>query len=110
MSDSAASAYEMLTARDARFDVVVSDIGMPGEDGYSLMRRLRAANIRVPAVALTGFASNQDAIAAREAGFDLHVPKPLDVGIDRLVSMLLRLSARPLAASAAESPVQGAAP
>jgi signal transduction histidine kinase/ActR/RegA family two-component response regulator len=110
VSDSAASAYEMLTARDARFDVVVSDIGMPGEDGYSLMRRLRAANIRVPAVALTGFASNQDAIAAREAGFDLHVPKPLDVGIDRLVSMLLRLSARPLAASAAESPVQGAAP
>ena len=106
-SDSAASAYEALSARDARFDLVISDIGMPEEDGYSLMRRLRAANNRILAVALTGFASSQDAAAAREAGFDVHVPKPLD--IDSLVSLLRNLSGPRPAASVSDGPVHAAA-
>jgi signal transduction histidine kinase/ActR/RegA family two-component response regulator len=108
VSDSAASAYEMLTAPDARFDVVVSDIGMPREDGYSLIRRLRSADNRVPAVALTGFASSEDAVAAREAGFDLHMPKPLD--IDRFVSLLRGLAARRPAVAVNEGALQSAAP
>jgi CheY-like chemotaxis protein len=80
---------------------------MPEEDGYSLMRRLRAANNRILAVALTGFASSQDAAAAREAGFDVHVPKPLD--IDSLVSLLRNLSGPRPAASVSDGPVHAAA-
>lgn len=92
VSDSVASAYEKLSAAGARFDVVVTDIGMPVEDGYSLVRKLRALESggRVLAIALTGFASTQDAAAALEAGFDLHVPKPVD--FERFVPMIRRLS------------------
>ena len=76
------------TARDAldrvtnrRPDVLVSDIGMPEEDGYSLIRRVRqmpadAAN-KLPAIALTAYARQQDAEAAIGAGFDYHLPKPV---------------------------------
>jgi signal transduction histidine kinase/CheY-like chemotaxis protein len=92
VSDSAASAYAKLSAEGARFDVVVTDIGMPLEDGYSLVRKLRAlkSGNRVLAIALTGFASTYDAAAALEAGFDLHVAKPVD--FERFVPMIRRLS------------------
>jgi CheY-like chemotaxis protein len=80
---------------------------MPEEDGFSLMRRLRVANNRVLAVALTGFASSQDAAAAREAGFDLHVPKPLD--IDSFVSLLRRLTGWRPAAAVGDSAAHAAA-
>jgi CheY-like chemotaxis protein len=64
-----------------RPDVLVSDIGMPEEDGYSLIRRVRqmpddAAN-KLPAIALTAYARQQDAEAALGAGFDYHLPKPV---------------------------------
>lgn len=62
--------------------VLVSDIGLPGKDGYTLMRELRARTETrgelIPALALTGFASENDATRAREAGFQMHVPKPVD--------------------------------
>jgi len=62
--------------------VVVSDIGMPGEDGYALIRRIRAlasANIaRTPVVALTAFARPEDRARALTAGFDDHVSKPIE--------------------------------
>ena len=61
-------------------DLIVSDIGMPGEDGYSLIRRLRAAEgdgAHVPAIALTGFAREDDGVAALNAGFHAHVCKPV---------------------------------
>jgi signal transduction histidine kinase/CheY-like chemotaxis protein len=92
VSDSAASAYEKLSANGARFDVVVTDIGMPVEDGYSLVRKLRAlkSGNRVLAIALTGFASTHDAAAALEAGFDLHMAKPVD--FERFVPLIRRLS------------------
>ena len=92
VSDSAASAYEKLSAKGASFDVVVTDIGMPFEDGYSLVRRLRAlkSGNRVLAIALTGHASTGDAAAALAAGFDLHVAKPVD--FERFVPMICRLS------------------
>jgi PAS domain S-box-containing protein len=62
--------------------VLLSDIGMPGGDGYGLIRQVRAlsaeAGGRVPAVALTAFAREEDMRRAVEAGFDLHLPKPVD--------------------------------
>ena len=63
-------------------DVLVSDIGMPGEDGYSLIRKVRDAEKetggRLPAVALTAFARTEDRFAALSAGFNMHVPKPVE--------------------------------
>ncbi|TMQ25294.1 MAG: response regulator [Deltaproteobacteria bacterium] len=61
--------------------VLISDIGMPGEDGYSLMRRVRALPPErggdVPAIALTAYARAEDFQAAIQAGFQLHVAKPI---------------------------------
>jgi signal transduction histidine kinase/CheY-like chemotaxis protein len=92
VSDSAASAYAKLCAQGASFDVVVTDIGMPVEDGYSLVRKLRAlkSGDRVLAIALTGHATTSDAATALEAGFDLHVAKPVD--FERFVPMIRRFS------------------
>ncbi len=77
------------SARDAferflqdRADVIVSDIGMPGEDGYSLIRRIRALGPHrggnVPAVALTAYARAEDRMKAVMAGFQHHVAKPVE--------------------------------
>ena len=67
--------------RNRRPDVLVSDIGMPEEDGYSLIRRVRQmpadAEKKLPAIALTAYARRQDAEAAIGAGFDCHLPKPV---------------------------------
>lgn len=66
-----------------RPDAVISDIAMPGEDGYSFIRRVRALHRErgeapLPAVALTAFASPTDRRSALAAGFDAHLGKPLD--------------------------------
>jgi signal transduction histidine kinase len=62
--------------------VLVTDIGMPDVDGYELVRRLRALEPRlgvvVPTVALTAFVRDVDREKSRSAGFDAHIPKPLD--------------------------------
>lgn len=61
-------------------DAIVSDIGMPGKDGYDLIREIRrreGGDRRVPAVALTSFTRQQDEQQALAAGFDAHCPKPL---------------------------------
>ena len=64
-------------------DILLSDIGMPGEDGYSFIRRVRALpeehGGRVPAIALTAFARTEDRTATLRAGFRAHVPKPIDI-------------------------------
>ena len=62
-------------------DVLISDIRMPDEDGYSLIRSLRSAGIATPAIALTAFARREDAEEARAAGFQIHLPKPVDAGL-----------------------------
>ncbi|MEO7969759.1 MAG: response regulator, partial [bacterium] len=63
-----------------QFDIIISDIAMPEVDGLELMRelRLRPGLATVPAIALTGYASQTDAKAAIAAGFDLHLSKPID--------------------------------
>jgi signal transduction histidine kinase/ActR/RegA family two-component response regulator len=79
-------------------DVVLSDIGMPDEDGYSLVRRLRSRSVtrggRIPAVAVTAYASDDDRLAAQTAGFQAHVAKPFEPSeLARLVAALGRSSA-----------------
>ena len=63
-------------------DILVSDIGMPVEDGYSLIRKVRSSASekikRLPAVALTAYASKQDRDRAIEAGYNEHLAKPID--------------------------------
>jgi PAS domain S-box-containing protein len=78
-------------------DILVSDIGLPGEDGFSLLSRIRALEALgglkpIPAVALTGYAQTGDVERCRAAGFQRHLPKPLEP--DELVACLRTLSTR----------------
>ncbi|NVB80978.1 MAG: PAS domain-containing protein [Kofleriaceae bacterium] len=79
-ADSAAAAYDAIQRE--RPDVMISDLGMPGEDGYNLIRRVRALpdehGGRTPAVALTAYARKEDRTRAMLAGFQNHVPKPVE--------------------------------
>jgi CheY-like chemotaxis protein len=90
----AANAGHALDLLDAgSFGVVVSDIGMPGMNGYELIRqhRLRAStSARTPAIALTAYAREEDRRLALEAGFDAHVAKPVDP--DELVRLVVSLA------------------
>lgn len=78
----ASAAETIAILDDYNPDVLVSDIGMPGEDGYSLIRKIReleaATGKRLPAVALTAFARTEDRYQALAAGFNMHVPKPVE--------------------------------
>ncbi|MEG4318503.1 MULTISPECIES: PAS domain S-box protein [unclassified Microcoleus] len=75
-------------------DILVSDIGMPVEDGYSLIRKVRSSEAdkikRLPAVALTAYASEQDRARAIEAGYDEHLAKPIDSA--RFAAVLAQLN------------------
>ena len=73
--------------------LIVSDVGMPGEDGYAFITRWRAEAgdaARIPAVALTAYAGRTDKIRLLSAGFDAHVPKPLDPA--ELITVLASLT------------------
>jgi signal transduction histidine kinase len=77
----AASAAEAVAeVQRRRFAVLVCDIAMPGEDGYTLIRRLRATpqGRHLPAVALTAYARGEDRERALAAGFDAHLAKPVE--------------------------------
>ena len=85
-------ALETAQQPGAEFDLILSDIGMPGMDGYELMRRLRQLDspvARLPAIALTGFGRQADERRAREAGFDAHLPKP--ASLDALTALMATL-------------------
>ncbi len=75
--------------------VLLIDIGMPGEDGYSLIRRIRqlpaSLGGSVPAVSLTAHARNEDRARAMASGFQEHLPKPVDVPL--LITTVRRLAA-----------------
>ncbi len=77
-------------------DVLLCDISMPDEDGYSLIRKIRArapsAGGRIPAAAVTAYARPEDVKQALSEGFDLHLSKPLEP--DNLVSAVARLAAK----------------
>ena len=69
--------------RDLHPDVIISDIGMPGSDGYALIRTVRKLPglAKVPAIALTAFAGTAPRALAEEAGFDLHLAKPVEPAV-----------------------------
>ena len=91
---SAATALDVLQREHV--DVLLADIAMPGEDGYSLIKKLRALDApsiaSIPAAALTAFARNEDRQQALEAGFQLHLAKPIDA--EALVSAVATLNRR----------------
>jgi CheY-like chemotaxis protein len=79
------SAADALAAfEDWRPDVLVSDIDMPGEDGYSLIQKVRALDqargTRTPAIALTAYGRTEDRVQTLSSGYNMHVPKPVDPG------------------------------
>ncbi|KFA93021.1 sensor protein [Archangium violaceum Cb vi76] len=93
-ASNAAEAMERL--RESMPEVLVSDIGLPGEDGHALLRKVRAwAEARdqwVPAIALTAYAGAEDARKAYRAGFQVHLAKPLEPAA--LVEAVARLAGR----------------
>jgi PAS domain S-box-containing protein len=91
---SAAEALDKIQAE--RPDVLVSDIGMPNEDGYTLMRRVRSLGAEhggnVTAIALTAYARAEDRMRSIRAGFQLHIPKPVEPA--ELITMVAALARR----------------
>jgi CheY-like chemotaxis protein len=86
-ADSSAAALNVLESQfrdDAPdpCDILISDIGMVGGDGYELMQQVRAHSnerlSRIRAIALTAYARSEDRLRALRAGFQMHVPKPVD--------------------------------
>jgi signal transduction histidine kinase len=93
----AASVAEALESLDRSLpDVLVSDLAMPGEDGYSLIRKVRArgpeAGGKIPAAALTAYARAEDRVRALASGFQRHLPKPVDPA--DLIGMVASLAGR----------------
>jgi signal transduction histidine kinase/DNA-binding response OmpR family regulator len=89
---SVATASEALAALErGPQDLLLSDIGLPGESGYDLIRKVRAQGNELPAVALTAYAAASDREQALAAGFQAHVPKPVDA--NQVVSVLSGLTA-----------------
>ncbi|MBD2500105.1 response regulator [Anabaena azotica] len=90
---SAAAALKVLPQLQP--DVLISDIGMPGEDGYTLIRKVRALTPdhggRVLAIALTAFGDRESCLHALESGFQTHVSKPVDP--EELVEIVANLVA-----------------
>jgi hypothetical protein len=78
--ESASEALAAITGMEP--DILISDIGMPDEDGYSLIKKVRAlppqSGGRIPAVALTAYARAEDRIKALASGFQMHAPKPIE--------------------------------
>lgn len=85
------AAQALAAAHERVFDLIVSDIGMPGMDGHQLIRALRPlpGYARVPAIALTGYGGSQDAKKALACGFDRHLSKP--VTYDALIDTIREL-------------------
>ena len=94
----AASADEALARMgEDRPDLLISDIGMPGQDGYALIRRIRSlpdAGSMTPAIALTAYARLEDRVRAIDAGYQLHLAKPVEAV--ELLAMVASLRPRPL--------------
>ncbi len=89
VADSCRSAMNLASA--ARYDVVISDLGLPDGSGLELMREFRRSNPNVAGIALSGFGTDEDVRRSLEAGFAEHLVKPVD--FSRLWSAIQRLRA-----------------
>jgi PAS domain S-box-containing protein len=93
-ASSAAAALEAVA--EEVFDVLISDIGMPDEDGYSLIAKVRALGKerggKVPAAALTAYVGEEDRIRVLQSGFQIHVPKPISP--NELIAVVANLAGR----------------
>jgi CheY-like chemotaxis protein len=96
---SSASAAEALPAlQREHVDILLADIAMPGEDGYSLIRKVRAlestSGTRIPAIALTSFTGEESERRSLEAGFQLHLGKPVESRalVDTVASLAFRIA------------------
>lgn len=78
-ADGGAKGIEL--AEQNAYDVIVSDIGMPGIDGHKMMTAIRGGNTNAdtPGIALTGYGTLRDVEKAKAAGFTLHLRKPIDL-------------------------------
>jgi signal transduction histidine kinase len=108
-AESAALALELLELHTV--DILVSDIGMPGEDGFSLMKSLRSLPGQrggaIPAIALTAYVRTEDVTRALEVGFQRHLAKPVDLEeLARTVTTLLE-QARSAGAAPASRDAEG---
>jgi CheY-like chemotaxis protein len=92
--NSASAAFEALQTE--RFDILISDIGMPDEDGYSLIRKIRRLTSekggQIPAAALTAYARVEDRMKVLRAGFQIHLPKPVEPA--ELIAVIASLAGR----------------
>src|ERR1041384_1835890 len=92
----ASSAQALKTLEEWLPDILVSDIGMPGEDGYALIRQIRKLpperGGKTPALALTGYATLDDHKRTLAAGYQMHMAKPIEMG--KLVAVLATLLER----------------
>jgi CheY-like chemotaxis protein len=89
-ASSVREALEMMERRPPT--IIISDIAMPEEDGYVLIRKMHARGLRIPAVALTAFSRAHDREHALTAGFHAHLSKPIDADVFR--TTIARLTAR----------------
>ncbi|MEA5626482.1 chemotaxis protein CheB [Nostoc sp. UHCC 0251] len=93
---SAKEAIAALTESPSKYDVLLADIGMPEEDGYSLIRQIRELEVeaggQIPAAAITAYATEQERQKIIDAGFQMHLAKPID--LTQLVLMIAKLSGR----------------
>ncbi len=86
-ASSAANARQRIASEPP--DLMICDLAMPGEDGFTFIRGTRAAGCTIPAIALTGHALEADVARAIEAGFNVHIAKP--VHFERLISTIGQL-------------------
>ncbi|MBD2145500.1 chemotaxis protein CheB [Sphaerospermopsis sp. FACHB-1194] len=93
---SAQEALSILKTNPGGYDVILSDIGLPEEDGYALIRQIRALSAeqggKIPAAALTGYTGEAEQAESLAAGFELHINKPVEP--DQLVNVVAVLAKR----------------
>jgi two-component system CheB/CheR fusion protein len=96
ISTSTKAAMATLVASGGSYDALLADIGMPEEDGLALIRQVRALAVeaggQIPAMAITAYTSERDRKLALDAGFGMHLVKPIDP--DRLIQMVSILTGR----------------
>jgi two-component system CheB/CheR fusion protein len=95
-ASSASQAMDAIAANPSMYDVLLCDLAMPGQDGYTLMRQIRALSAeqggQIPAAALTAYVREEDRLKALKAGFQMHIAKP--VAPNHLALMIAKLAGR----------------